>query len=106
MSSYVHQPSDGRIGTCLGDDRSALTVSHEDARATLLKSENALSSGNIIFKGRFWFLHDADVVTVLHQNVVNTFPTRAVCPSSVNQNNIPNSLRFVGCRHRLTCQKQ
>jgi hypothetical protein len=39
---------------------------------------------------RLPLLDDADVVAMLDKNVVDAFPTRAICPGAVHQNNIPN----------------
>ena len=64
-------------------------MSNENARA-ILKSKNALRGGDVVLKSRLWFLNDADVEAVLDEDVVNTFPAGAVCPGTVDQNNVPN----------------
>src|SRR5437868_4277523 len=72
---------------------SAITMSDKNAWSILL-SEDALCGGHIFFKGRLRLLDNADVVAVLNQNIVNALPARTICPSTVNQNNIPNARRF------------
>lgn len=58
-------------------------------------SKDALRSRHIFFKGRLWLLNDADVISILDENVVNAFPAGTICPGAVSQNNIPNARRFV-----------
>jgi hypothetical protein len=58
-------------------------MSDENAWSILL-SKDALCGRDIFFKGRLRLLHDADVVAILDQNVVNAFPARTICPGAVN----------------------
>jgi hypothetical protein len=55
---------------------------------TVLQSKNALRGGDIFFKGRLWFLDYADVIAILDKNVVNTFPAGAICPCTMDQDDI------------------
>ena len=64
---------------------------------SILLSKDAFRSGDIVFKGCLRFLHDADVVAILDQNVVNAFPAGTICPRAVNENNIANPTLFVLC---------
>ena len=84
-----------------GEDRHAdrreyvpIAASHKTARSILL-SEDALRSSDILLERRLRLLNDADVVAIFDKNVVNAFPARAICPGTVNQNNIPNTILFV-----------
>ena len=69
---------------------SPITVSDKNARSILL-IKDTLRSGDVFLKGRLRLLNDADVVTILDQNVVNALPAGTICPGTVNQNNIPNA---------------
>jgi hypothetical protein len=69
-------------------------MSDKNARS-ILQSQDALRSNDIFVEGSLRFLHDADVVTVLGKNVVNTLPARTIGPGAVNQNNISNVMVFV-----------
>src|SRR6266851_5629994 len=89
MGSDVHQTGDRWIRPRLGNYRSPVAVSDKNARSILL-SQGALRSGDIIFEGRLRLLHNADVVAILNKNVVHAFPARTIRPGAVNQNNIPN----------------
>jgi hypothetical protein len=51
-------------------------------------------------------LDDADVVAILGENVINALPPGTICPGTVNQNNIPNTVLFVPCRKRAAGQQQ
>jgi hypothetical protein len=90
----VHQADNRWIRARFGNNRSAVTVTDQNARSILL-SQDALRSGDIFLKGGLWLLNDADVVAIFDKNVVNAFPARTICPSTVNQNNIPNAMLFV-----------
>jgi hypothetical protein len=69
-------------------------MSDKNARPILL-SKDAPRGSHIILKGRLWLLDNADVVAILDENVENAFPARTIRPGPVNQNNIPNAMRFV-----------
>ena len=71
-----------------------ITMSDKNARPILL-SKNALRSGDIFLEGRLRLLNDADVEAILDKNVVNALPARTICPSTVNQNNIPNAASWL-----------
>ena len=73
--------------TGVGYDRSTVAVSNKNAHSVLL-SKDALGRCHIFFERCLRLLHDADVVTVLDQNVVGAFPARAIGPSSVNEHNV------------------
>jgi hypothetical protein len=68
-------------------------MSDQNAWSVLL-SQHALRSSDIFFKGRLRLLNDADVISILDENVVNAFPARTICPRTVHQNDIPNAMRF------------
>src|ERR1700738_3914933 len=70
----VDQTGNRRIVTRFGNYGTAIAMSDKNAWAILL-SEDALYCGDIVFKGGFRFLDDADVIAILHQNVVHAFPT-------------------------------
>src|SRR6266566_9819501 len=86
-----------------GNYRSPIAVSDQNAGSILL-SEHALRSSDIFFKGGLRFLNDADVISILDENVVNALPARTICPCAVNQNNIPNARRFALRRKRAVGQ--
>jgi uncharacterized protein YbjT (DUF2867 family) len=44
-----------------------------------------------------WSTLHADVITILHENVVHAPPAGAIRPGAVNQNDIPNARHFVLC---------
>src|ERR1700686_5049030 len=90
----VHQSGDRWIRARLGNHGSPVAVTDKNARPVLL-TENALRTGHVLFKGCLRLLHDAYVIAVLDQNVVNAFPSGTICPCTVNQNNIPNAMLFV-----------
>src|SRR4029077_8975481 len=94
VSRDIHQSHNGGICAGFSNYGATIAVSHQNARS-ILKSESALGGGHIIFEGCLRLLDDADVVAVLDQNVVDTFPPRTIGPGAVNQNNIPNVMLFV-----------
>src|SRR5882762_6929024 len=96
----VHQTGDRWIRPGFGNYRSPVAVSHKNAWSILL-SEHALRSGDVFLEGGLRLLNDADVVAIFDKNVVNAFPARTICPSTVNQNNIPNPMLFVRRRRVL-----
>jgi hypothetical protein len=63
------------------------------------------SSGNRILD-IFLLLNDADVLTILSQDVVNAFPARTIRPRTVDKDNIPNAvlltLRYSAPRSQFT----
>jgi hypothetical protein len=71
-------------------------VSDKNAWSILL-SQDALRSGDILPERRLRLLNDADVVAILNKNVVNALPARTICPGAVNQNNIPNAMLLALC---------
>jgi hypothetical protein len=62
---------------------------------SILSSKDTLGGGHVVCKRSFRLLDDADVVSVLGENVVNTFPARTVSPGTVDQNDIPNAMLLV-----------
>jgi len=62
---------------------------------SILQSEGALGGGDVVFKGGFRLLDDADVVAVFDEDVVDALPARTIRPSAVDRNNIANSMLFV-----------
>jgi hypothetical protein len=69
-------------------------MTDKNARS-VLKSEGPLGGSHVFFKRRLRLLNDADVVAILHKNVVNALPAGTICPSTMNQNNIPNAMLVV-----------
>src|SRR4029077_2658424 len=101
----VYQSGHRWIRSGFGDDGAAITVSHQNAWS-ILHSEDALRRRHIFFKRCLRFLNDADVISILDENVVNAFPAGTICPGAVNQNNIPNARRFVLRRKGAAGQEQ
>jgi hypothetical protein len=69
-------------------------MADENAQS-ILKSKDALGSGDIVYEGCLGLLHDADVVTILDKDVVNALPARTIGPGTVNQNNVPNAMVLI-----------
>ena len=90
----VNQPGDRRIRPGFRDYSAPIAMADQNALSILL-SQGALSGSHIFFKGCLRLLDDADVVTILCQNVVNAFPTRSICPRAVDQNDVTNAMLFV-----------
>jgi hypothetical protein len=83
------------MGPCrFGNNGSPIAVSDKNTRSILL-SKDALGGSHIILKGRLRLLNDADVIAILHKNVVNALPAGTIRPSAVNQNNISNAMLLV-----------
>jgi hypothetical protein len=59
---------------------------------SILLSEGTSRGGNILIERRQRLLHDGDVIAIFDQNVVNTFPARAIRPRTMNENNIPYAM--------------
>src|SRR6266481_3322643 len=85
MGRDVDQSGNRWIGPGFGNYRSPVAVGDQNARSILL-SQDAFRSGDIVFKGCLRFLNDADVVAILDQNLVNAFPARTISPGTVNEN--------------------
>src|ERR1700688_185096 len=79
VGSDVHQSGDRRICARFRDYRSPIAVRDKNARS-VLKSEGAFGGSHIVFKRRFRFLDDTDVVAILDKNVVNAFPAGTIRP--------------------------
>src|SRR3984885_2003937 len=94
----VHQAANHRVSPSFSDYRSPIAVCDKNARSILLR-EDAPRSGDIVLEGRLRLLYDAGAVAVFDENLVNTFPARAICPCTVNQNNIPNA-RLLALRRK------
>ena len=73
---------------------------------SILLSKNTLGGGHVVCKRSFRLLDDADVVTILDEDVVNAFPARTIGPGAVDQNNIPNAMLLVLRLERATGQQQ
>src|SRR6202022_2748329 len=89
-----HQSDNGWIHPSFGNYGSPIAMSDKNARS-VLKSEGPLGGSHVVFKRRLRLLNDADVVAILHKDVVNAFPPGTICPSAVNQNNISNGMLLV-----------
>jgi hypothetical protein len=101
----VNQCHNFGIVRSFGDYRSAIAVSYYNARSVLL-SDHALRRSHVFFEGRLWLLNDADLVAIFDENVVNAFPALAICPGTMNKNNVPY-LRSVFLRcHSKTVQQR
>jgi len=68
----------------LGDDRAAVAVADQDARARL-KVDDPLRRGDVVRKRRFWHLDHGHVVAVPREDLVDRLPTRAVHPGAVDE---------------------
>src|ERR1700680_4991663 len=90
----VHQSDNRWIHASFRNYGSPLAVSDKNARS-VLKSEGPLVGSHVFFKRRLRLLNDADVVAILHKNVVNALPAGTIRPGTVNQNNIPNAMVVV-----------
>ncbi len=66
-------------------------MTDKNARSILL-SKDTLGGSHVFFERSFRLLHDADVVAILDENVVNTLPAGTIGPSTVNENDIPNAM--------------
>src|ERR1700686_408541 len=69
------------------DYRSPVGVADENCRS-VLRCKNALGSRHVVLQRDRRVLDDADVVAVLLQDTVDTFPARAVYKTSMNQNDV------------------
>jgi hypothetical protein len=69
-------------------------MSNEKTGAALL-IDHAPGRCYVRLKRSLRLLDDADIVAVLHQDIVSTFPAGAIGPGSVYQNNISNGGTFV-----------
>jgi hypothetical protein len=87
----VNQANNRRVCSCLGNHGAPVAVRYKNARSILL-SKDALGGRDIFLERSLRFLDNADLVTILDQNVVNTFPAGAICPSSVYQNDVSNAM--------------
>src|SRR6267142_306890 len=90
----VYQSCDRWIRSRFGDYGAAITVSHKNAWS-ILQSKDALRRRHIFLERCLRLLDDTHLVTILDENVVNAFPTRTICPGTVNEDNIPNPMLFV-----------
>jgi hypothetical protein len=88
----VRQPDDGWIISRFGDYGSTVAVGHKNAGA-ILQSEDAFGGSAIVFKGRFGFLNNAYLETVLDKDVVNAFPARTICPRAISKRQGIGNLR-------------
>ena len=68
-----------------GDDNAAVGVADQNDRPLRLRYHE-LGRGHVVGQGRRRVLHDADVETVLLQDVVDAFPTCAVNKAAVHEN--------------------
>jgi hypothetical protein len=93
VSSDVHQAGDRRIRPRFGNDRSSIAVSDKNTQ-TILESNDALRGGNVFLERRQRLFYDADVKAIFEENVVDAFPSRTICPGTVHQNDIPNTMLF------------
>jgi len=85
---------------------SLFTVVKAKPEAVAEGGKGALGGSNIIFKGCFRLLDDADVVAILGKNVVNALPAGTICPGTVNQNDIPNAMVLALCGESAAGQQQ
>jgi hypothetical protein len=69
----INQCHDLRIVRGFSDYSSAVAVSDNDAWSVLL-SDHAFRRGYVFFERRFWLLNDANIVAILDENIVNSFP--------------------------------
>src|ERR1700730_1040888 len=90
----VHQSDNGWIHPSFGNYGSPIAVSDKNARS-VLKSEGPFGGSQFVVKRPLRLMNDADVVAILHKNVVNALPAGTICPSTMNQNNIPNAMLVV-----------
>src|SRR6476660_527159 len=70
----VYQSGHRWIRSRFGDDRAAITVSHQTAWS-ILQSVDALRRRHTFLERCLRLLDDTYLVTILDQNVVNAFPT-------------------------------
>src|ERR1700720_2284796 len=90
----VHQSDNRWIHPSFRNYGSPITLSDKNAQS-VLKIEGPLGGSHLFFKRRLRLLNDADVVAILHENVVNALPAGTICPGTMNQNNIPNAMLVV-----------
>ena len=84
VGSDVHQTGDRRIRPRFGNYRSPVAVSDKNAWSILL-SQDALRSGDILLERRLRLLNDADIVAIFDKNVVNAPPARTICPGAMDE---------------------
>src|ERR1700678_3019169 len=101
----INQSDDRWIRSGFGNYRSTVTMSDKNTRSILL-SEDSLCGSHIFFKGRLRLLDDADVETIFHKKGLDAFPARSVCPSAVDQNNIPDPIVLVLCWEQAAWEQQ
>src|ERR1700724_3348547 len=101
----IYQSGNWWIRSGFSNYGASITVSDKNARSTLL-SEDAFCGSHIFFKGCLRLLDDANVVTILDENVVNTLPARTICPGAVDQNNVPHAMVFVLRGESAAAQQQ
>ncbi len=80
----VDQPFDLRTRAGFGDDDTAVGMTDQYDRPLRLRDREARGR-HIVSQRCRWILNDADVVTVLLQNVVDAFPTCAVDKAAVDE---------------------
>jgi hypothetical protein len=69
-------------------------VTNKDRRA-ILRGKDTLGSLYVVCERERWVLDDADVVTLLLEDLVDAFPAGAIHKTTVHQNDI------LHCRHLL-----
>src|ERR1700680_48315 len=94
VSRDIHQPDNRWVRARFRNYGSPIAMTDKNARSILL-SKDTLGGGHVVRERSFRFLDDADFIAVLDENVVHAFPTRAIGPGAVDQNNIPNAMLLV-----------
>jgi hypothetical protein len=80
----VDEPRDFRVGAGFGDDNAAVGMTDQHHRPLRLRDREP-GGGHIVGQGGRRVLNDADVVTVLLQDVVDAFPAGAVDKAAVHE---------------------
>jgi len=55
------------------------------------RGEDALRRCHIFFERCLRLLDDTYLIIIFNENVVDAFPSRAICPGAMNQNYIPDA---------------
>src|ERR1700677_3765480 len=79
----IHQTGDRWIRSCLGDDRPAIAVTHENARP-VLQSQDSLHRRDIVLERCFGLLDYGYVVAFAGENVIDTLPAGTVRPCAMD----------------------
>jgi len=93
--SHVGQGRHAGMGARLGDDRPAVGVADEHDRP-VLRVDDPPGRGDVALERQRRILHDADLVVVPGQDVVDALPAGPVHEAAVNEDDVPLGSRLAG----------